>query len=300
MYEMANASADGNSEYLHWVDDGTSFWISNIDAFARDILPLYFKHNRYASFVRQLNFYGFKRISRPQGRVVPGAGLAEMFHHPSFQRGNPNLLSNIYRKQSVSAGSLRPSSTMPEFPTFEDETPASTEPRPRSASITSPLQSLKEEFSSLQTHNVGMTRALVDIQKKYERLRTFIHEHRVALETLYSHAGRPLPTLTPLPPPITITSITNITNTTNDTTTANTTTTAAPKHALPRTPIGDGVGFSASVQAIKPEEEELFDIDHFDLEGNQDMMFSFMDDTPITDCASPFFLMPHGDDKGSF
>ena len=48
----------GICNHFHWMDDGKKFTISDIDVFARDVLPLFFKHNRYASFVRQLNHYG--------------------------------------------------------------------------------------------------------------------------------------------------------------------------------------------------------------------------------------------------
>ena len=55
VYDIAHGVGD---EYLQWSDDGTSFWVTNIDRFSQDILPKYFKHNNYASFVRQLSSYG--------------------------------------------------------------------------------------------------------------------------------------------------------------------------------------------------------------------------------------------------
>eukprot|EP00729_Bicosta_minor_P017238 gene17238-25181_t len=50
-----NSMDDEHKKCITWTEEGTSFWVSNIEQFARDILPIYYKHNNYASFVRQLN-----------------------------------------------------------------------------------------------------------------------------------------------------------------------------------------------------------------------------------------------------
>ena len=105
LYQMCNNDAPDHRLCIHWSDTNDSFWVSNAEKFSRDILPLYFKHNNYASFVRQLNMYGFHRSTDPKGKVEPGVLMVEHFTHPSFVRGRQDLLPQIFRKTSAQGSS---------------------------------------------------------------------------------------------------------------------------------------------------------------------------------------------------
>ncbi|XP_010636549.1 heat shock factor protein 2 isoform X2 [Fukomys damarensis] len=83
--------------------NGQSFLVLDEQRFAKEILPKYFKHNNMASFVRQLNMYGFRKVVHMDSGVVKQErdGPVE-FQHPYFRQGQDDLLENIKRKVSAS------------------------------------------------------------------------------------------------------------------------------------------------------------------------------------------------------
>ncbi|XP_076044080.1 heat shock factor isoform X2 [Oratosquilla oratoria] len=84
---------------IGWTQNGQSFVIHNQAMFARELLPQYYKHNNMASFVRQLNMYGFhKVVSADSGGLRIERDDME-FAHPHFIRDQKSLLENIKRKQ---------------------------------------------------------------------------------------------------------------------------------------------------------------------------------------------------------
>ncbi|NXX58980.1 HSF2 protein, partial [Scopus umbretta] len=90
--------------------NGQSFLVLDEQRFAKEILPKYFKHNNMASFVRQLNMYGFHKVVHVDSGIVKVErdGPVE-FQHPYFKQGREDLLEHIKRKVSEnSVSSSRP------------------------------------------------------------------------------------------------------------------------------------------------------------------------------------------------
>ncbi|CAH6780175.1 heat shock factor protein 3 [Phodopus roborovskii] len=87
---------------IRWSKDGHSFQIVNEEIFSNEILPKYFKHNKIASFIRQLNMYGFRKTIALQGENNRDEKKIPMeFQHPLFKKGGACLLENIKRKVST-------------------------------------------------------------------------------------------------------------------------------------------------------------------------------------------------------
>lgn len=53
-----------NGHIIEWTDNGNCFIVKNKDLFENEILPKYFKHKKFSSFVRQLNMYDFHKIRK--------------------------------------------------------------------------------------------------------------------------------------------------------------------------------------------------------------------------------------------
>jgi hypothetical protein len=87
---LAEVESQGNTHIISFTPDGDAFKIHDPDAFLKQVSPKYFCQSRLTSFIRQLNFYGFDRLSHGPDR---GA-----FAHPIFLRGHPELLCYIQRK----------------------------------------------------------------------------------------------------------------------------------------------------------------------------------------------------------
>jgi len=87
LFQMVNGAPD---EVISWLPQGDAFRISDLEKLEAETLPTYFRHSRFQSLVRQLNFYNFRKVNRERTFWV--------YRHPLFHRDKPQNLHLLRRR----------------------------------------------------------------------------------------------------------------------------------------------------------------------------------------------------------
>lgn len=123
LYRMVS---EGTSNLIKWSQDGNSFIVTNPEEFARQVLPAFFKHNNFSSFVRQLNMYGFHKVPHLHQGTLLASGVGAVggrspsvdvsneweFENENFKRKRFDLLLNVKRRVATQEESTAITSTV--------------------------------------------------------------------------------------------------------------------------------------------------------------------------------------------
>ncbi|KAI8067253.1 hypothetical protein BDF21DRAFT_426148 [Thamnidium elegans] len=139
LYSMVNDPE--SDDLICWSDDGASFFVNRQEDFARKVLPRFFKHKKFSSFVRQLNMYGFHKVPHLQQGVLETDGESERweFSNPHFQRNQRDLLLLVNRKKG-------PNTDEKEISSID-------------------LHHILEEIQSIKKHQTNISTQLQNIQR---------------------------------------------------------------------------------------------------------------------------------------
>lgn len=102
---------------IQWLPHGRAFIVLNPQVFVKEVLPRFFKQSKFMSFTRQLNLWGFKRITK--GRD------AGAYYHQLFLRGRTRLCMRMRRQKIKGTGiKLTPNpETEPDFYKISEKSP---------------------------------------------------------------------------------------------------------------------------------------------------------------------------------
>ena len=178
---------DEYKSYCCWNQDGTSIIVKDQSHFTKSVLPRYFKHSNFQSFVRQLNMYDFHKVIQD-----PSNGE---FKHQFFKRGRDDLLINIKRK--VHLKSQLNQSKKRKFETSSDDDCESVSDdtdykthqvviynsklRPN-ISISNRLRSLENQCQKLEIENIELRNVINDSRHKQQ---LFFNQMESALQRFY-------------------------------------------------------------------------------------------------------------------
>ncbi|KAG7364845.1 HSF-type DNA-binding protein [Nitzschia inconspicua] len=99
----------GDKSIVCWQPHGRAFIVHKPKEFVTQIMPRFFNQSKYASFQRQLNLYGFSRLSHGRDK---GA-----YFHACFVRGERDLCRKMIR-QKIKGTKVRKSLSPEEEPNF--------------------------------------------------------------------------------------------------------------------------------------------------------------------------------------
>jgi len=88
---------------IMWNEEGTSFLIRDPQRFTDLVIPEHFRHRNRASFIRQLNQYGFKKKNRMDHDTLSAAHRRDdllEYHHEYFLRDRKDLWWKIKRAKA--------------------------------------------------------------------------------------------------------------------------------------------------------------------------------------------------------
>ncbi|WOL11378.1 hypothetical protein Cni_G20140 [Canna indica] len=162
-YEMVDdASTD---DIVSWSTSMKSFVVWDHPDLSARLLPTYFKHNNFSSFIRQLNTYGFRKIDPKRWE----------FANEDFVKGQKHLLNNIRRRKPIHSHGHRPGGglTCAERTALEEEIDRLKRER---ASLQATLWRFEQHRSETKNQLDHVQQRVADMEKRQLKMIAFLQQ----------------------------------------------------------------------------------------------------------------------------
>lgn len=161
-------------------DEGTyhETIVEDHEGFAKTILPLYYKHCKFASFVRQLNMYDFHKIPAVQQGALFQNNEHDLweFSHDHFYRGCNNKLALVTRKRNKNLESSTTRSSLTLAKLVRDI-----------ASIRKHQAGITSDLSSLQSDNATLWQESFAAREKHQQHQEVLNKILQFLTTVFTN-----------------------------------------------------------------------------------------------------------------
>ncbi|KAL9332837.1 hypothetical protein ACSQ67_002447 [Phaseolus vulgaris] len=167
-YEMVDESS--TDEIVSWSSTNNTFIVWNPAEFSRLLLPTFFKHNNFSSFIRQLNTYGFRKVHPERWE----------FANEDFLKDQKHLLNNIHRRKPIHSHSLTQPVVDSERSAFEEQIQKLSQDN---TTIQSNILRFKHLRSAANTHLQDLRLRLDAMEERQQNLLTVFQKalHNPAL-----------------------------------------------------------------------------------------------------------------------